>query len=66
MLLKILPYPTKSEQDTKFFFSLSRYIHGYMRKQNAIIILKFDYRYITKVCIYAFLSLKITNCFECK
>ena len=59
MLLKLLPYPTKSEQDTK----LSRYIHGYMRKQNAV---KFDYRYITKVCIHALLSLKITICFECK
>ena len=35
-----------------------------MRKQNAVIILKFDYRYITKVCIHAFLSLKITICFE--
>ena len=57
MLLKLLPFPTKSEQDN--FFSLSRYIHGYMRKQNAVIILKFDYRYITKVCIHTFLSLKL-------
>ena len=31
-----------------------------MRKQNAVIILNFDYRYITKVCIHAFLPLKIT------
>ena len=31
-----------------------------MRKQNAVIILKFDCRYITKVCIHAFLSLKIS------
>ena len=44
MLLKLLLYPTKSEQDTNFF-SLSRYIQGYMRNQNAVIILKFVYRY---------------------
>ena len=68
MLLKLLPYPTKSEQDPKLFFSQSihTWLHGYMRKQNAVIILEFDYRYITKVCIHAFLSLKITICFECK
>ena len=66
MLLKLLPFPTKSEQDTKLFFSLSRYIHGYIRKQNAVKILKSDYRYITKICIHAFLSLKITISFECK
>ena len=53
MLLKLIPYPTKSEQDTKSFISLSPYIHGYMRKQNAVIILKFDYMYTTKVCIHA-------------
>ena len=51
MLLKLLPYPTKSEQDT--FISLRPYIHGYMREQNAVIILKFDFRYTTKVCIHA-------------
>ena len=28
----------------KTFISLSPYTHGYMRKQNAVIILKFDYR----------------------
>ena len=50
----------------KIFISFSPYIHGYMRKQNAVIILKFDYRYITKVCIHAFLSLKNSICFECK
>ena len=65
MLLKLLPYPTKSEQDTKLFFSQS--IHTWLHeKQNAVIILKFDYRYITKVCIHEFLSLKNTICFECK
>ena len=37
-----------------------------MRKQNAVIILKFDYRYITKVCIHALFFLKNFHLFECK
>ena len=61
-MLKLLPYPIKSgETRYKTFIFLSPYIRGYMRKQNAVIILKNDYRYITKVCIHAFLSLKISK-----
>ena len=46
----------KIETRYKTFISLSPYIRGYMRKQNAVIILKSDYRDITKVCIQAFLK----------
>ena len=59
MFLKLLPFPTKSEQDTFCFLPVETYMATWGNKVLTVLILKFDYRYTTKVSKHAFVSLKL-------